>query len=91
MRKLIFALAIVTMTVPANAYEIRCWTTYYGNQTYSRCVPWYSEQELYQIRQNQALENLYRDTRSGQRRPSQAVCTAAIEAGLENGTLGCRD
>ena len=37
---------------PANAYELRCQTYYYGNQSYSRCVPWYTEQELYQ--QNQA-------------------------------------
>jgi len=76
----------------ADAAEYRC-NTYcpVWNQCFSRCAWFYSEQEIYEQRQNRALQNLNRDTDGGRRAPSRAVCTAAIEAGVENGTLGCRD
>jgi len=75
----------------ADAAEYRC-SSYCPtwNQCFSRCSWFYSEQEIYEQRQNRALQNLDHDTRGGTRRPSNEACTAAIEAGVENGTLGCR-
>ena len=57
MLKVILALAMAAIAVPANAYEVRCWTNYYWNQSYSRCVPLYSEQELYQQRQGATVND----------------------------------
>jgi hypothetical protein len=91
MKSFVFALVLVSITTTANTYELRCWTNHYWGQSYSRCVPWYSEQELYQQRQNNALQNLERDTDGGRRRPSRAACINAIESGVANGTYGCRD
>jgi hypothetical protein len=91
MKSSVFALVLVSITTTANAWELRCWTNHYWGQSYSRCVPWYSEQELYQQRQNNALQNLERDTDGGRRRPSRAACINAIESGVANGTYGCRD
>src|SRR5215510_16193691 len=67
---------------PANAYELRCQTYYYGNQSYSRCVPWYTEQELYQQNQASRINDLNRSSRGGTRRALEAACQAALEAGV---------
>ena len=79
---------------PANAYELRCQTYYYGNQSYSRCVPWYTEQELYQQNQAGRINDLNRSSRGGTRRASEAACQAALEAGVSADvtmSYGCRE
>ena len=79
---------------PANAYELRCQTYYYGNQSYSRCVPWYTEQELYQQNQAGRINDLNRSSRGGTRRASEAACQAALEAGVSadvTTSYGCRE
>jgi hypothetical protein len=74
--------ALLLATGAANAYEIRCQTNYYWNSSYSRCVPWYSEQDIYQLRQAGTVNDLNRSSRGGTRRASQAACQAALEAGV---------
>src|SRR5262245_26616557 len=79
---------------PANAYELRRQTYYYGNQSYSRCVPWYTEQELYQQNQVGRINDLNRSSRGGTRRVSEAACQAALEAGVSADvtmSYGCRE
>jgi hypothetical protein len=79
---------------PANAYELRCQTYYYGNQSYSRCVPWYTEQELYQQNQAGRINDLNRSSRGGTRRASEAACQAALEAGVSadvTTSYGCHE
>jgi hypothetical protein len=82
MRKLVLAIVIAASAIPTNAYEIRCQTYYSWSSSYSRCVPWYSEQELYQQRQRATVNDLDRSSRGGTRRASQAACQAALEAGV---------
>jgi hypothetical protein len=81
MKKLIFVAAILQATI-ANAAELRCRTTWWWGQAYTRCVPWFSEQELYEQRQGATVNDLDRSTRGGTRRASQAACQAALEAGV---------
>src|SRR5947209_18072689 len=38
---------------------------YYWNQSYSRCVPWYSEQEIYQQNQDATVRGLESSSRGG--------------------------
>src|SRR5215472_7469274 len=81
-------------THPINAYELRCQTYYYGNQSYSRCVPWYTEQQLYQQNQAGRINDLNRSSRGGTRRASEAACQAALEAGVPadvTTSYGCRE
>ena len=89
------ALAIaMAMPLPANAYEIRCQTNYYWNQSYSRCVPWYSEQEIYQQNQDATVRGLESSSRGGARRASEAACQRALEAGVTadvTTSYGCRE
>jgi hypothetical protein len=92
MRQLLVLAVMASVIMPVNAAEYRC-NTYcpYWNQCFSRCAWFYSEQEQYELNQNRALQNLYRDTDGGRRRPSRAACIAAIESGVANGTYGCND
>jgi len=95
---LLFGIATLLLATgtahPANAYELRCQTYYYGNQSYSRCVPWYTEQELYQQNQAGRINDLNRSSRGGTRRASEAACQAALEAGVSadvTTSYGCRE
>src|SRR6516162_7076539 len=92
MRQLLVLAVMASVIMPVNAAEYRC-NTYcpYWNQCFSRCAWFYSEQEQYELNQNRALQNLYRDTDGGRRRPSRADCIAAVESGVANGTYGCND
>ena len=86
--------ALFVTTETAHAYELRCQTYYYGNQSYSRCVPWYTEQELYQQNQAGRINDLNRSSRGGTRRASEAACQAALEAGVSadvTTSYGCRE
>src|SRR5262245_57799733 len=88
--------ALFLATGAAHAYELRCQTYYYyyGNQSYSRCVPWYTEQELYQQNQAGRINDLNRSSRGGTRRASDAACQAALEAGISADvtmSYGCRE
>jgi hypothetical protein len=92
MKILSLALVLISCLRSADAAEYRC--EHYcssWNQCYSRCAWFYSEQEMYEINQNRALQNLDRDTDGGRRRPSRGACIRAIESGVENGTYGCKD
>ena len=87
-------LATGAAQAPSNAYELRCQTYYNGNQSYSRCLPWYSEQELYQLNQAGKINDLNRSSRGGTRRASEAACQAALEAGVSadvTTSYGCRE
>jgi ABC-type sulfate transport system substrate-binding protein len=87
-------LATGAAQAPANAYELRCQTYYSGNQSYSRCVPWYTEQELYQQNQAGRINDLNKSSRGGTRRASEAACQAALEAGVSadvTTSYGCRE
>src|SRR5215475_4648792 len=87
-------LATGAAQAPANAYELRCQTYYYGNQSYSRCVPWYTDQELYQQNQASRINDLNRSSRGGTRRAPEAACQAALEAGVSADVTtshGCRE
>jgi hypothetical protein len=70
-------LATGAAQAPSNAYELRCQTYYNGNQSYSRCLPWYSEQELYQLNQAGKINDLNRSSRGGTRRASGCVSSRA--------------
>jgi hypothetical protein len=76
MVKFVLAMAIAAVATSADAYEIRCQTNYYWNSSYSRCVPWYSEQEIYQQNQAATVRDLNSSSRGGSRRASEAVMPA---------------
>ena len=94
MVKFMLAMAIAAVATSADAYEIRCQTNYYWNSSYSRCVPWYSEQEIYQQNQAATVNGLESSSRNGTRRASEAACQRALEAGVTaevTTTYGCRE
>ena len=66
----------------ADAAELRCVTDYYLGRSYSRCAPWFSEQEIYQQNQAATVNDLDRSSRGGTRRASEPACQAALEAGV---------
>jgi hypothetical protein len=70
----------------SNAALWRCTTNYCG---------WvYSEQELYERGQRDAIRELDYNSRGGTRRASDRACKAAIEAGVDNDlawSYGCRE
>ena len=83
MKKLaITFIAVVLQATASDAYELRCQTYYGWNQSYSRCVPVFSEQEIYQRRQGATINDLNRSSGGGTRRAPQAACQAALEAGV---------
>jgi len=84
MRKLIFALTIAMNAAPVHVYELRCQTyyDYWNRSSYSRCLPLYSEQEIYQQRQGATVNDLDRSSGGGTRRAPQAACQAALKAGV---------
>ena len=84
MRKLIFALTITMNAASATAGELRCQTyyDYWNRNSYSRCQPWFSEQEIWEQRQSSTINDLDRSSGNGARRPPQAACQAALEAGV---------
>jgi hypothetical protein len=87
MRKLVLAMAIAAVAVPAHAAEWRCYggTNYYWNQSYSssRCGWVYSEQEIYEQHQSAAERGLDYNSRGGTRRASERACTQALESGVD--------
>ena len=94
MVKFVLAMAILAVTTSADAYEIRCQTNYYWNQSYSRCVPVYSEREIYQQNQNATVRDLQSSSRGGTQRASEAACQRALEAGVSaevTTSWGCRE
>jgi len=94
MVKFMLAMAIAAVATSADAYEIRCQTNYYWNSSYSRCVPWYSEQEIYQQNQAATVRDLNSSSRGGSRRASEAACQRALEAGVSAEVTmshGCRE
>jgi hypothetical protein len=94
MVKFVLAMAIAAVATSAEAYEIRCQTHYYWNSSYSRCVPWYSEQEIYQQNQAATVRDLNSSSRGGTRRASEAACQRALEAGVTADvtmSYGCRE
>jgi len=84
MRTLMFALVAVAIPTLADAYELRCqaYYDYWNRGSYSRCQPWFSEEELYRQRQSNTINDLDRSSGNGARRPAQAACQAALEAGV---------
>jgi hypothetical protein len=96
MKKLPIALVVVAtlQTTTSSSYELRCQTHYGWNFSYSRCVPWFSEQELYEQRQNATVNDLDRSSRGGTRRASEPACQAALEAGVSadvTKSFGCSE
>jgi hypothetical protein len=90
MVKLVLATAVLALTATAsNAVEIQC--SYYG--AYSKYVPWYADQEIYECNQGAAERSLDYNSRGGTRRPSDAACNRAIESGMDPDAIrsyGCR-
>jgi hypothetical protein len=76
----------------SNAAQWRCTTNYNG---YGSSCGWvYSEQELYERGQRNAIRELDYNSRGGTRRASDRACKAAIEAGVDNdlaSSYGCRE
>ena len=94
MVKFVLAMAVAAVATSADAYEIRCQTNYYWNSSYSRCVPWYSEQEISQQNQDATVRDLNSSSRGGSRRASVSACQRALEAGVSaevTMSYGCRE
>jgi hypothetical protein len=94
MKSFVLVLIIVSTTTTAHTWELRCWTNHYWGQSYSRCVPWYSEQELYQQNQAATVNGLERSSAGGARRASETACQRALEAGVSADvtmSYGCRE
>ena len=78
----------------SNAAQWRCTTNYNGSGSSSHCGWVYSEQELYERGQRNAIRELDYNSRGGTRRASDRACKAAIEAGVDNdlaSSYGCRE
>jgi hypothetical protein len=79
---------------PSNAAQWRCTTSYNGNTSSSHCGWVYSQQELYERGQRNAVRELDYNSAGGTRRPSDRACKEAIERGVENdlaSSYGCRE
>jgi hypothetical protein len=92
-----FALVMAILAGTAcqsNAAQWRCTTNYNGYGSSSHCGWVYSEQELYERGQRNAIRELDYNSRGGTRRASDRACKAAIEAGVDNdlaSSYGCRE
>lgn len=92
--KTIILLTILGLTLPANAAEWRCVSSYNYGSSQSRCGWVMSAQERYERGQANAERNLDHNSQGGTRRASDRACKAAIEAGVENdvaSSYGCRE
>jgi len=91
MVKFVLAMAILAGAAsPSSAAQWRC-TTNYGTIS---CGWVYDPQELDERGQANAVRDLDYNSAGGTRRPSDRVCKAAIEAGVDNDlawSYGCRE